>query len=99
MSITLLSAEACQRQFNTFVDLFVNEFMAEIRYLEDAARGNIPGRTEASMAMAFNVACALVSLAPIPGGVLAVMAVPHILQAAIWYQFNNSLFVRKYPRY
>ncbi len=83
MPITSLSLQDRQRQVSTFVELFEKEFMAEISYLEETARGNIPARTDASLAMVFNVAYALVSLAPIPGGVLAFMAVPHVLSAAV----------------
>jgi len=83
MAIRILSPTDAQRQSSAFVDCFEQEFMAEINYLEETSRGNIVARTDASLAMVFNVACALVSLAPIPGGVLALMAVPHAVNAAI----------------
>ena len=83
MPIKYLSPQDSQRQLIGFVDFFEKEFMAEISYLEETARGNIPARTDASLTMVFNVACALVSLAPIPGGVLAFMAIPHVLNAVV----------------
>lgn len=62
-----------QRQLNTFTDLFVQEFMAEVRYLEELSRGNVPERKAVSMTTLLNVACALVSFIPIPGGAAAVL--------------------------
>ena len=83
MLIKVLSSQEQQRQLNTFVDFFERELIAELSYLEEVGRGNIGARKDESLAMLFNVACALVSLAPVPGGVLAFMALPHVLKAAV----------------
>ncbi len=74
MPITPLSISQRKQQLETFIDFFVKEFMSEIWYLEESTRGNLAKRAEPSMAMLFNVACALVSLVPVPGAVIAFVA-------------------------
>ncbi|MCX7116756.1 MAG: HEAT repeat domain-containing protein [Legionellales bacterium] len=83
MPITALTPAQQHHQLETFVDFFVDELMAEVRYLEALSRGDISERAKASMATLFNVACALVSLVPIPGLVIAFAASKPLLLGAV----------------
>ena len=67
MPITTLSSRDQQRQRSLFVDFFVKEFMAEMHYLEEMARGNQQARKngdDEAYERLFNLACGLASLVP-----------------------------------
>lgn len=80
------------RKIRIFVELFEREFVAELRHMEDVARGNVEERKRASLKSLFLVMAGLGSLVPIPGFAIGLLgSLEGFKSIAIWLHRNAKL--------